>query len=70
MYGVSHQGVRGEPCTLLWMKMLGESGFVSRIVLFHSSLLCEPLRAGQLDKLRGVWRPKRLCSFPLIVRTL
>ena len=50
MYGVSHQGVRGEPCTLLWMKMLGESGFVSRIVLFHSSLLCEPLR-GQLRTL-------------------
>ena len=48
MYGVSHQGVRGEPCTLLWMKMLGESGFVSRIVLFHSSLLCEPLRVSSV----------------------
>lgn len=45
MYGVSHQGVRGEPCTLLWMKMLGESGFVSRIVLFLLLFAVVPLRA-------------------------
>ena len=69
MYGVSHQGVRGEPCTLLWMKMLGESGFVSRIVLFHSSLLCEPLR-GQLrtvDKLRleGGMEAEKAMQFPI-----
>ena len=54
------------------MKMLGESGFVSRIVLFHSSLLCEPFASRsvvnfELDKLRleGGMEAEKAMQFPI-----